>query len=421
MNWPRWNQRTARSAALITTLPLLAILCRGYAPKSYDTVNVPFWEREAPLPVQVTALIPARPLPAVLGPDSPRVRDLMGADEDRLLASVEEPGGLRNSPQPDGAVGDWLTAAARMSISGQELDAKQDRVALRLMSAQSPNGFFGTHAGKSPISAPEYTEQTQDLSGLIAYFAKTRSPIVVLPMLRSGDYLMSLRLSGPGAIPLAVRSEIAEPLTNLYLQTGDRKYLTCAKSLAATDYANVEALCDLYRATGNVHWLAKASQLWHQEDAISSPVPPAECAALYRVTMNPNFLKGTFSAGRASELPPDIEFAATRAGVSVIPFASATENVGPLQLSVSAGGAETRIAICGVTAGSRQITLRVLSLRTTTANRLIQVSVVNGSGKPLQKPACSSGPTITLRRFWHSGDIITLARPNAPDNTGRTV
>ena len=403
----RLNRHTASFAALVVTLPLLAILCRGYAPKPYDAINLPFWERESPTPVLISIPLPAQPVSTELAEDSPLIKQLLNTDEDRLLAPVEQTIGVPHSPKPDGAVGDWLTDASQVTIAGSDLDAKQDRIAIRLLSAQQPNGYFGSHADKTPISAAEYLAQAKALGGLTAYFRKTRSPVVVLAMLRSGDYLTSLSTQGTQAIPSGVSTQFVSPLADLYLQTGAAKYLHCAQMYAQTGGTDIPGYCALYRATGNRKWLNIAEAKWRSEVKSKQGISADDSSALYRVTMAPKFL--SFSATHSVSIDPDLQFGLMKSGILVAPITTANVVSHGFNVAVTTLPQQTRVVMASVPKSKHALNLRLLALCNQAPGKPLQIDVTDKKGKPLGNTIIKSAAYLTITRSWHPGDSVTIA------------
>jgi hypothetical protein len=402
----RLNKRAASFSALVVTLPLLAMLCRGYAPKPYDAINLPFWEREAPTPVVVPIPLPAEPAPTEIRTDSSQVQQLLNADEDKLLAPIENATGIPGAPKPDGAVGDWLTAASRITATTQDLDAKRDRIAIRLLSAQQPNGYFGAHAGKAPISAQEYIAQAKALSGLTAYFRKTRSPVVVLSMLRSGDYLATLSTQDPQVVPPAVTNTFIQPLADLYLQTGAAKYLHCAQSYANSGTQGIAADCALYRATSDKVWLAKAEKQWRVEVKSRQMVSADDSCALFRVTMSPKFL--SFRQDNTVTLDPDVQFGIMKSGLLVAPAQSAGSEFHGYKVAVDTQPTQTKITLVALPKSKSKISLRVLALCGSAPGTPVSIYITDKKAKPLGNTIVKAATYRAIFRNWHSGDTVTI-------------
>ncbi len=376
----------AFSFLLLVPAPFFALLCRGHSPSRLETANLPVWERRLPPPTPPSRFFRLIPMPpgAIQLPANPWLGPLLGADENRLLASVEHPG-----MGDAGAAGDWLEAACAWGREPAALAAKQDQVAARLLAAQAEDGTFGLRAGEKSWTPSEAAAQRSCLRGLLAYYALARQPAALLAAVTLGDRIAAARETPDPAW--------IDPLTRLSQEADDPRFLLAARRQAALGdglRANDGlGLCTLYEATGEPAYLQSARQAWAR-----GPHSPALTAELLLLTGRPGY------AAALDRLPPAgpalARAAWTRAplGLAVNTTRDSTAIVGSLRLDQ-----RTSRAVRAITVG-------------TAAPRAIRLRVFLPPGPPAriwindvpQAPPAPVGGYLVLTRRWRNGDRVEI-------------
>ena len=181
----------------------------------------------------------------------------------------------------------------------------------RLMATQTPDGYIGTYKKEAELSNWDVWGRKYVLLGLLDEYERTKNPKILQAAKRQADHLMDE--VGPDKKDISklgwwgglAAGSILEPITRLYFDSGDKKYLEFAehivdrwsepdapqlveKALAKTpvyemfgkpkevkksygDYGMskayemmscYEGLCELYRATGNEKYVTAAKNVW---------------------------------------------------------------------------------------------------------------------------------------------------------------
>jgi DUF1680 family protein len=233
---------------------------------------------------------------------------LLTKDEEELLS------GFRNRPGKQAWIGEhvgkWLHAAtlAWVYTKSEALRAKLDRVVSALLATQQEDGYLGTypdgmHWGMDPDRKWDVWVHKYDLIGLITYHTYTGDKASLEASKKIGDLLIKtfgqpnqaeqkLDLNERGTHAGMASGSVLEPIILLYRATGNENYLEFARSIAAhwedengpkiistlTEKkavnltANGKAyemmscligLCELYRTTGESHYLVPAINAWN--------------------------------------------------------------------------------------------------------------------------------------------------------------
>lgn len=301
----RFFARTALLALFVAaTLPPLVVLCRGRSPSRFSPVNLPTWERKAPHPARARGTLRALPLPpSRVQFDKSVVQAVLQANENRLLSGIESAG--KPPTAAAGSAGAWLESACALGRQDRALAAKQDRVALRLMTAEDADGYLAAGQGRNRWAASQVQAESRNLRGLLACYALTHHVAVIYAAMQAGDLLVSapelaasvrrpflLRLdktSAHKASPTPTASLVL-PLARLYLMTGQERYEHWALQQARAGQADAPGLCALYLATGQAAWLHQAQVLWKQSAAQGKADPDA-AACLLAATGAPGYAR----------------------------------------------------------------------------------------------------------------------------------
>jgi hypothetical protein len=254
--------------ALGTTLPMLALFCRGHSPSRYDAANLPAWEREAPSPARALAVFRAVPVAVDLKPAVvPIYAELADADENRMFRNLEVQHNLPLDRLSAGEPGAWLEAVAVLSPSGGDLRSKMDRVANRLMSCQDSDGYLGAAQPVHRYTARDIAAHANNLRGLLAYYRLTRRTASVYAAMRAGDFLLQNYDPSPGREEAGAEDSLVFALANLYQATGEIQYLRFAQREEARRGCDGLGLCALYEATGVREYLKAAVRTWSEQQA----------------------------------------------------------------------------------------------------------------------------------------------------------
>ncbi len=387
------------SLLVLPTIPLLALLCRGHTPSRLATANLPIWEQHPPRALPACRWFRLSPLPpgAVLLHSSPILAGLLQTDENRLLLGVEHPG------QADaGSAGRWLEAACVWGRSRFDLSAKQDRIATRLMAAQDADGLFGVrHSHPVPDDGPEPAlpalsprdahAQAACLRGLLAYYALTRRPAVIYAAMMAGNRA----LARPA--PLGER-DMPLPLTRLYQQTGETRYLAFARQREGGGRQNGLDECALYEATGQVAYLQAAQQQWARGQA-----SPALTTELLLLTGRPGYAAALNRLPAADPALAQAAWTFAPHGIAVNTAADSEAALGNLHFRQRTTGANRTISI--QTPHPQSFALRLFLPPGSPAQLRI-----NGVLQPTTLP----GRYALLTRRWRNGDVVEISSRAAP-------
>lgn len=421
-------RRSLVRAALLTllvaaTLPPLVVLCRGRSPSRFSAVNLPAWERKAPQPAQALGMLRAVPLP----PDSVQwnqalIKALLRADENRLPAGLEAGG--RHPTLAAGDAGAWLESACALGRNDRALAAKQDRVALRLMTAEDADGYLAAGQGRARWTASQVEATSCNLRGLLACYALTHHVAVIYAAMQAGDLVVStpaLEAAVPRpplspsnqthAVPVPTASLVL-PLARLYLLTGQERYRQWAVHQARAGRADIAGLCALSLVTGRGGFLRQAQALWKQSAARGNADPDA-AACLLAMTGAPGYARVVRSHPGPWSCPLELgssAFTQTPHGLSVNAWTNARflwhGAVWVQRTAKQPGGLlQTMLAVT-----AKQPFKATLSFPTSGA--AVTAAVNRAPFAPEQGPGL-----LVVARAWHGGDRLTLTAlpvPTAP-------
>ena len=182
----------------------------------------------------------------------------------------------------------------------------------RLLATQTPDGYIGTYKKEAELSNWDVWGRKYVLLGLLDEYERTKDPKILTAAERQADHLMAE--VGPGKKDISklgwwgglAAGSILEPITRLYFDSGDKKYLDFAKHIVVQwsqpgapqlvgkgiaktpvydmfdkpketpktygDYGMskayemmscYEGLCELYRATGEAKYFNAAKNVWN--------------------------------------------------------------------------------------------------------------------------------------------------------------
>ena len=226
----------------VIPLPGMAWLCLGRTPSAYSPANTPFWETRAPRPA------PAR-LTYLLSFPEP----VPTTEQSMALSQASE-------SNPKFEAGDWLEKASPCIGDDAGLGEKAHRIAIRLLSQQNSDGYLGTPPPIQNLILRDTPSHCRGVRGLIAYYRATGFTPAIYGAMRGGDWLRECPEGGQDAASIG-------PLTALYRETGEKKYL----ARAISDHARLGgradglSLCALFEATGEHRFLAQAQQAWRHD------------------------------------------------------------------------------------------------------------------------------------------------------------
>ncbi len=379
---------SARTLVLgvLILLPLipLALLCQGRSPSRFDTLNLPAWERHAPTPAPRRfqyALPPAAP-GAIAFPHNPWIA------------------ALRQSPDPKSVAdeGAWLEAACVWGRTDPALAAKQDRIATRLLAAQTDADWLGGGDRGRPLTPTQWNAQGPGLRGLLAWYALTKNTAAIYAALS----LSSRALPRLDAHP---DPTWAAPLARLYAETGDTRFLHAARRLASP--GDGLAWCALYEATGDTEALSAAERAWTA--TLPGQMSPPLAAELLLLTGRPGCARALAAAPPSG--PALARMAWTRApqGVAVqtpAPCSATFRTVHLMQAADKMGTRTIAVRVPQPTAFKLRVFLppgppvRVL---------------LNGKAQSIAAPP--GGYAVLLRR-WRDGDAVTIVATPGTKSAG---
>jgi len=422
-------RRTFVQAALlglfvVVTLPPLIVLCRGRSPSRFSAVNLPVWERKAPHPARAKGKLRALPLPpSAVQFEMSFVQAMRLADENKLLAGIESP--PKHPTVTAGNAGAWLESACALGRKDPALSAKQDRVALRLMTAEDADGYLAAGQGRGRWAASQVTAESRNLRGLLACYALTHHVAAIYAAMQAGDLVVSapeLAVSVPHSpflpppqtsvrkAPRVQTASLTLPLARLYLMTGQARYLHWAAQQARAGRADGAGLCALYLATGQPAFLRQAQNAWKQS-AARGKIDQDAAACLLAATGTPGYARAVRSRPApwpCPLAPGSLAFTQTPRGLMINTWANARFAWHGCQWAQRTAKIAGGLVQTTVTVSAKQPVKAALSFPTSGAAVTALVNhapITTGQGPGL----------LTLARVWRTGDRLTATALPAPN------
>ena len=344
------------TVTLGTTLPVLALLCRGHSPSRYDVANLPVWEQVTPTPPAQLGRVKAAPLPPanVKFASLPIVSTLLAADENNMFSNIEITGAV---PPRDrlsaGKPGVWLEQAAAVGSWNGDLESMMTSVASRLMTAQDPAGYLGAVEPVNRYNADDISAHANNLRGLLSYYRLTRQPAALYSAIRAGDFLIDNYDPSPGNEEAGAEDGLVYALTRLYQACGDPKYLRFAEREEAARGCDGLGLCALYEATGSTTYLILAERAWKYTRTVdgvahagsgksiaasirarATSANPQFSAEIFLLTGDRRYLDGLRDYRATSVWPIAVAFTRGQAGLSINCLYPAVVRFGDVQLDI---------------------------------------------------------------------------------------
>ncbi len=416
-------QATLLVLVVAVTLPPLVVLCRGRSPSRFSTANLPVWERKAPSPARAEGKLRGLPLP----PGSVQfersfVQALRQTDENRLLAGIESP--PQHPTVAAGSAGAWLESACALGRKDSVLAAKQDRVALRLMTAEDADGYLAAGQGQGRWAASQVLAESRNLRGLLACYAVTHHVAVIYAAMQAGDLIVSapeLAVSVPHspflpstrAARKALRAQAASltlPITRLYLMTGQERYRQWTLGQAKAGRADGPGLCALFLATGQPKFLHQAQEVW-KKSAARGKADPDAASCLLAATGSPGYaqvLRSRPAPWPCPLAPGSLAYTQTPKGLTV--------NIWVNTRTVWHGLHWTERAVKTIN-GPAQTTLTLSAKKPVTATLLFAIAgeTVTALVNSARVPVHPGQAMLAVTRAWHDGDRVSLtAQQPAP-------
>lgn len=135
--------------------------------------------------------------------------------------------------------GKWFTSAALAYTykPTPELKTTLSNAVEGLIATQTPEGYIGNYAPESRLNAWDIWGRKYVMLGLIAYYDITGDEKALGAAAKEGDFLMKeLEEKGAKIVEMGnhrgmAASSVLEPFTQLYVRTGEQRYLEFAKEI----------------------------------------------------------------------------------------------------------------------------------------------------------------------------------------------
>ena len=188
-------------------------------------------------------------------------------DEKGLLGGFQNRPGLH--PWIGEHIGKYLDAAANTWLFTKDARLKQqmDAMANQLMATQLDDGYLGTYLNDKRWTSWDVWVHKYDLLGLLSYHRATGSVAALKTATRVGDLLVKTFGDAPGQLAIEETGEhmgmastsVLEAMCLLYRATGDARYLSFAKYIVASwDHPKGPAIVTSLRTTHSVRKTANA-------------------------------------------------------------------------------------------------------------------------------------------------------------------
>lgn len=240
---------------------------------------------------------------------------LLKVDERGLL------GGYFNRPGEHPWIGEHIgkyleTAANTYRYThNAALKAQMDRMAQQLIACQLPDGYLGTYSPDQYWTSWDVWSHKYNLLGLLAYYNLSGYEPALTACKRMGDLLCRTFGTGPGQRDIVASGthvgmapmSVLDPMTDLYRQTGNPKYLDfCRYIIKAYDQPNGPKIIATLTSIGRVDKTANAKAYemlsnlvglvkFHKITGEQAPLKAA-LAAWNDITANRLYVTGTSSS-----------------------------------------------------------------------------------------------------------------------------
>ena len=192
---------------------------------------------------------------------------LLHVDEQRLLAGyVNRPGEQEWIGEHVGKYLETAVNAYRYSHDAA-LKTQMDRMAQQLIACQLPDGYLGTYPPDQYWTSWDVWSHKYNLLGLLAYYNLTGYEPALTACKKMGDLLCRTFGTGPNQRDIILSSthqgmaamSVLDPMTDLYRQTGDQHYLDfCRYIINAYDQPNGPKIIATLTSIGRVDKTANA-------------------------------------------------------------------------------------------------------------------------------------------------------------------
>lgn len=239
-------------------------------------------------------------------PEADRLTGYLGMRYDdnlqNRLLNIDETGileGFRSRPGKQRWIGEhvgkYLEAAANtwLITRNPALKKQMDRIFNALVSTQLPDGYLGTYLPESYWTSWDVWVHKYDLVGLLAYYKATGNQKALDAAVKIGDLLVKnfgdqagqKDIIKAGSHVGMAATSVIDPMTDLYLWTGDRRYLDfCNYIIRAYDHTGGPSIVTTLLKEKQVNKVANGKAY----EMLSNLVGIIK---LYRLTGNENYLK----------------------------------------------------------------------------------------------------------------------------------
>jgi len=204
------------------------------------------------------------------------LNDRLNANLTQRLLNIDETGILEcyyNRPGKQTWIGEYtgkyLHAASRVwcSTKNASLKAQMDRIVDILIGCQNEDGYLGTYLPANYWTEWDVWAHKYNMLGLLSYYSVTGYKPALEASVKMGDLLCKTFGEKKGQLNIINSSRhvgmastsVLEPMTDLYLFTGDIKYLDfCKYIIKAYEYENGPKIISTLTTVGKVDKTANA-------------------------------------------------------------------------------------------------------------------------------------------------------------------